>query len=110
MEKIGGEDPFTVTLSISGTPYEEKSITFGESNQAEAHFRVTVTKQGRYEVHVMDVRREFEVRVMPVEVNWVDVNPREAELNESVTVTFEARNINNITLADEVYVEATTTQ
>ena len=107
LERISGEDPFPVTLSISGTSYEETNITFGESNHAEAHFSVTLTRQGGYEAHVMDVRREFEVRVMPVEVNWVDVSPREAEPNKNITIRFRVRNINNITVADEVYVEAT---
>ena len=105
LEKISGEDPFPVTLSISGTPYETRDIAFGESNQAEVHFKVTSTRQGRYEAHVLGVREEFEVRVMPVNVEWITVTPWDAEPNREITVNFGARNPNNVSVSDQVWVE-----
>jgi hypothetical protein len=105
LEKISGQDPFPITLSISGEPLETRKITFGESKEIDTHFVVTLTRQGRYEAHLFGVRKEFEVRVMPVEVEWITVTPREAESNEEIMVSFGARNINNIPVSDWLNVE-----
>ncbi|MCW4011510.1 MAG: hypothetical protein NWF07_00820 [Candidatus Bathyarchaeota archaeon] len=105
LERISGDDPFPVTLSISGAPYETRNITFGESDHVSTKFIVSLTTQGIYEAHMNDIRSSFEVREMPVAVDWISVSPRFAEPNREITVTFGAANINHTPVSQEVYAQ-----
>ena len=103
--KVSGEDPFEVELSVSGEIKEEREMFFGDSDQIEETFILSIDRQGRYEVHMGGFRQGFEVREEPPQVEWLDISPREASVNETVTVTFGARNLNRVPIASTVWVE-----
>ncbi len=105
LTKVRGEDPFNVEFSISGEVMEERQVFFGDSDQIEETFTVRIDRQGRYEVHMGGFRQGFEVREEPPQVEWLNISPREVAVNETITVTFGARNLNKVPLVSTVYVE-----
>lgn len=104
LTKISGIDPHPVELHVSGTHYETKYVSFGESDTAEIEFTITMDTHGIHEAHIMDFRDSFEVHQMPVEVEWITVSPRFAELGSNITFSFSVVNPNNVPVEDQVYV------